>query len=213
MSLFDAFLGKSQRRDIQQSSAMAADRYKEGLEDFTSTQNKFLDRSVDFLQPDIGTGRDAQNVLRAALGLDGPEAQSAFFQNFQTDPGFQAATQAGIDQLDNSAASRGQLFSGGQIRDVADYGARRMEGAFDNRLSRLQQLGQTGSTQATNAAQLTSQAGNQIAGAQFGTNQLLANNAINTGNAVAQTRSIPINNLLGIAGAAAKGAGAYYGAQ
>jgi hypothetical protein len=106
------------------------------------------------------------------------------------------------------AAARGTLRSGGQQRDLFGYGQNALLGLFNNRLGQLAGLGQRGD--ATNLASVTGRsslfqnAGNNIANAGFGTNQLLANNQISTGNALAQADSIPINNWLALVNAGAK---------
>jgi len=210
--LAEGFTGKSQRRDITQGTEQAQGALRQGAEEFKDTTNDFLGRSTDFLQPDIEGGRNALAQLLAATGVSGRGAQIDFFNNFQTDPGFEAVTDAGIQGLDRSAAARGMLFSGGQLRDVGDFVGRRRNQAFNERLERLVGLAGIGSRQATNAAGFTQQAGSNIAGSQFGTNQLLANLAQSQGNALAQSRSIPINNLIAIGNAAAQGVGAFAGA-
>jgi hypothetical protein len=136
------------------------------------------------------------------------DAQSLFFNNFQQDPGFLASQKFGIDAAQKAAAARGSVLSGGQVRDLADYSQKNLLGLFQNRLAGLAGFGQQGN--AANIADVTGRsglyqnAGSRIADSLLGTNQLLANNAINTGNAMAQAEGIGINNILGVGNLAAK---------
>ena len=206
MGLFDSFLGQSQRNDISQASQQANSQYRRGLEDFTNTTKDYLGQSLsqfDPLNPSIQQGYNALGLYGNATGANGAGAQSDFYRNFQTDPGFNAQLQAGVNTLDRSAAARGLLHSGGQNRDLFSYGQKFMGDAFNNRLSQLFGLGQFGTTlganTAGNRANLLTGAGGNIANAQFGTSQLFANNAINTGNAMASASNQGINNILGAA--------------
>ena len=204
MGLFDAFTGKSQRRDIEQANALAQAALERGRAESIGTREDALERSLGFLEG----GRGAENLLLQALGVQGPEAQRTFTNELFT-PGFNDELQFGIDALDQSAAARGGLFSGNQLKSVADFGTRLKRDAFNTRVNQLFQLAGNAPAQ---SAQATLNTGDAIAGTQFGGAQLEANQATNFGNAMAQSRSIPINNLLAIGSAGAKAAGAYFGA-
>jgi hypothetical protein len=211
MGLFDAFFGNSQKDRISDASAAAGNLYRQGYDRFEETTRDYLGKSLapyQDLQPSIQQGQGANRLLSDALGVNGPEAQSLFYSGFQQDPGFQASLQQGVRTADMGAAARGTLRSGGQQRDLFGYGQNALLGLFNNRLGQLAGLGQRGD--ATNLASVTGRsslfqnAGNNIANAGFGTNQLLANNQISTGNALAQADSIPINNWLALVNAGAK---------
>lgn len=117
-----------------------------------------LERSLDFIDPELVAARGAQNLLNDATGVNGPEAQQAFFDNFQNDPGFQRELQERVNALDRSAASRGMLLSGGQLRAVGDEGQRFARSAFQDRLGRLQ-------TQAAPAREIAGRGAGLITGA------------------------------------------------
>ena len=196
MGLFDAFFGKSQRRDIEQANAQAQAALSRGREESIGTREDALERSLGFLEG----GRGAENLLLQALGVQGPQAQRAFANELFT-PGFEDELQFGIDALDQSAAARGGLFSGSQLKSVADFGSRLKRDAFNMRVNQLFQLAGNAPAQ---SAQATLNTGDAIAQTQFGGAQLDANRAINFGNALADTRSIPINNLLSLGTSIAK---------
>lgn len=202
MVSLDSFFGSGDRQvqDLTQANQLANQRLERGFDDFRDISSDFLGRSTSFLQPDIQAGTGARNQLLAALGVSGQDAQRDFFGNFQNDPGFNALLGAGVEALDASAASRGLLRSGGQQQALFDFGQRLQNQFFNDRLNRLTQLSNVGSSAGTNAASLTANTGQNIAGARFGLGQQLAANEINLANATAQARQQPLNNLLGLIG-------------
>jgi hypothetical protein len=209
-NLFDSFFGGAQKGRISDASGQAAAFYNKGQGQFGDATREFLDKSLApyaELQPSIQQGLGAQTLLSNALGVNGPEAQSLFFNNFQQDPGFQQSLQQGVRTADMGAAARGTLRSGGQQRDLFNYGQNALLGLFQNRLAGLAGLGQQGNAQnlasVTGRSGLFQNAGSRIADSLLGTNQLLANNSINTGNAMASAEGIGINNLLGLGNLAA----------
>ena len=197
MGFFDNFFGTTQANDISQASDMANRRYQQGLSQFTDTTKDYLGQSLSYLQPFAQAGGDTLKLLGGALGIYGQGPQQQFFGGLQNDPGYQAGMGAGVDALDKSAAARGMLRSGGQQRDLYSFGQRYLNDYANNRISQLGGLLTPTMGAAGSSADLTSQAGNNIAGAQFGTGQLFANNAINSGNALAKSRNVGINNILG----------------
>jgi hypothetical protein len=197
MGLWDSFMGKDQQKDLSAANAQANRNLSEGLASYTNTSNEYLDKSLGFLQPGMESGNKTLSLLGDILGLNGREAQSRYFSDFQTDPGFMASQQAGIQAADRGAAARGLMRSGGQQRSLFDFGQQNMAGQFQNRIGSLFGLLPAGMGAANTAAGLTSQTGTGIADAQFGTGQLLANQATNFGNAMAQSRGTGINNILG----------------
>jgi hypothetical protein len=127
-------------------------------------------------QPAIQGGTQARNALLNAVGLNGAEAQRQYFQNFETDPGFQQSINQGIQAIDRSAAARGGLNSGRTLKSVADYTTGRyLNEAFNNRMNRLTDL--------SNAGQNAINAQGQL-GANTATG--MGNNLITAGNAQAQ---------------------------
>lgn len=211
MGLFDAFLGNSQRDDLVRGRSESEAALAAARDTSIGTRKDYLDKSVEFLTPQIGAGTDSLNLLRAAFGLDGRDDQMAFYRDFETDPGFDTATKAGIDAFEGSAAARGGLFSGNAIKGITDFASRRRNDAYNTRINQLLGLYGQGAGASSGAAGLTADAGSQIADTQFGTGQFFANNATNFANAMAQSRGIPINNLLGVLGAGAKVVGAFNG--
>lgn len=196
--IIDAFTGKSQRRDLEQGAQQAQQARQAGLNQFQATTQAAQDQALGYVRPDFQRGEAANRLISMALGLEGREPQTQFFEGFQTDPGFQESVDYGIRSLDRSAASRGRLASGAQLRAVSDFAGTRLNDAFNRRIEQLLQLGRAGTTAGVNAANLVTGQQGEIAGAQFGTGQQQAADILNLANARAQSRSVPINNLIEI---------------
>ncbi|MEM9592230.1 MAG: hypothetical protein AAF967_13000 [Pseudomonadota bacterium] len=193
------------------------------------------DAALDFLDVDIDAGDAARENVLVALGLRGLDAQRDFFDNFQSDAGFQATLGAGLDAIDQSAAARGSIFSGGTQKDLFDFGQRQQASQFQDRLDRLTGLSTVGSNARANAANVSTGAGNALADLRasdadidlntsqglaglrtgegdlaFALGQLRANNATSFNNALADTRGQGINNLFRIATEGAKAAAGFF---
>ncbi len=189
------------------------------------------DAALGFLGADIDAGDAARENLLVALGLRGLDAQRDFFNAFEDDAGFQATLGAGLDAIDQSAAARGSIFSGGTQKDLFAFGQRQKAGQFQDRLNRLTGLSNLGSTARTNAANVSTGAGNRLADLRtrdadidvgmgqrlanlrtgegdlaFNLGRLKADNATSYGNAMADTRGQGINNLFRIGTAVANSA-------
>lgn len=78
------------------------------------------------LAPYASSGQSALQRISEMYGL-GTEGGDAFttkaIEDFKRSPDYQVALREGIRALDSSAASRGNLLSGGQIKAVQDRGA------------------------------------------------------------------------------------------
>lgn len=95
-------------------------------------------------QPYLDAGSDALDMYRASVGLNGIDAQKAFYQGFQTDPGFQASQDYATRGLENSNAIRGRGYGGNVIAGLGDYLQKNMLGAYQTRQSQLGGLVDTG---------------------------------------------------------------------
>jgi len=166
----------------------AGDNYTAGQSAFnraTGQANRTLgnaqDRALGYLDPYTQGGEGANRMYLDALGVNGGDAQSGYYSQFQNDPGFAAAMDAGREAIDRSAAARGGLNSGGMAKDLYSFGQRAQLDAYQNRLNRLQQLGSQGFAAAGQAANTVGQYQGQIAGNQIGA----GNVALGTQNALA----------------------------
>ena len=118
---------------------------------------------------------------------DAKGQQQKAMADFQTDPGYQFRIDEGVKAIDRSAASRGLLRSGAQIKAVSDYGQGTASQEYRNYFDRLLKLAGMGgeSTAAANntSAGLTSSAGNFITagGAARGSGYAQGANALASG--------------------------------
>lgn len=192
MGFFQDLLGSSQRKDLKQAKAQADTALQTG----TQQGNAYYDAATGTLQPFVQGGTQANDLYLNAIGVNGQDAQQQVQDNFLTDPfraqNGQLADEALVRSLNARGASRGGLAALAVSRANLERGSE----DYNNWLNRLQGA----STQGASAA--GAQAGVQTGQGDlnFGAGQQKAANAINYGNAMAQSRSIGINNILGIAG-------------
>ena len=208
-----------------QQNAMAAARA-----DLTGASNGY--------NPYAKQGKVAWQQLGNATGVNGMANQKDYAASFQTDPGFQAAQDYGMQGLQRSAAARGALDSGGAAKELYQYGQQGLLGQYNQRVQQLKDQANMGysatGAQAgvANTMANLDQTGGQIANTYYdksasipaqqgqvqqqGYNQM-ADYAIGTGNAQAQgTQNVAnarINAMSGVGKAAAGFAGYAGGAQ
>lgn len=96
--------------------------------------------SLEAFDPFLSAGTSALDEERAALGLAGPEAQQAFFDNFLQSPGALAAQREEEQAITRNALAIGDA-GGGRVRDELVRGASgRFARTLDTRLNRLSTL-------------------------------------------------------------------------
>ena len=89
-------------------------------------EKKGTKKAVGYLKPYEESGQGANTLLSDALGINGPEAQQRYFANFQNDPGYIAARDAGADTITQGSSLGGYLHSGATLKALQDYGQRLM---------------------------------------------------------------------------------------
>jgi hypothetical protein len=159
-------------------------------------------QALNFLAPYAKMGPGGMKLLSDALGINGPQKQAAYYQHFQTDPGYQATLNAGTNALEQSASAGGALRSGGTMKALFGYGQQQMQNQFQDRLARLLGLGQQGQMAATNQANISQAGSNNIAGYLSDIGGAQAGGTIDAANA----------NMGGILGAANANIGGFLGA-
>lgn len=182
----------------------------------TAAQERMFNKQIELQSPFREAGLTGQNRLMDLLGLSkntgaagyGSAAQPFSMTNYQADPGYAFRLSEGLKALDRTAAARGGLLSGNQLRGAVEFGqnlgTQEYQNAFNryyteraNQLNPLQSLMGTGQTSANT---LTNAAGN------FG--NAMAEQAINAGNARASGyvgQANAWNQALGGVGNAAMG--------
>lgn len=135
------------------------------------------------------------------ISYDSPEAnRNAFMSLFQSSPDYQFRLGEGIKALDRSAAARGMLGSGAQMKALQDYGQNTAAGEYNNWYNKLAQLAGYGQTATSNTAALGQQAAGQAGSA-----------LVSTGNQAGQLRASGYNNLASGVGKGFQNAFTFFG--
>lgn len=210
--LADLF-GDSQREDMERAKAASDASLKKGYDEASNTFQNYGQQALNYFTPYVNDGRRANVLYQDSLGVNGAQGgqnalaayQSARnpYLDYQMDQ-----TQRGMDARANA---RGSLNSGANALAVAR--ARQGMGYQDyaDWQNKLNSAGQQGYNAASTAGQMTQQQGQYLSDMRYGYGQQQAGQETNFGNAMAASRSIGINNLINIAGTAAKAASAYGG--
>lgn len=175
------------------------------LEKSIASQERMFERQVALQEPFRQVGLTAQNRLADLLGISGRTGMAGYgyglqpftMAQYKEDPGYAFRLKRGIDAMERTAAARGGLLSGNQLRGVTEFGqdlaSQEYQNAFNrfqsersNILNPLQSLAGVGQT-STNA--LTSAAGNLGAGTASAYGQLGAGTASAYGQLGAGTAS------------------------
>lgn len=145
----------------------AAKEQRKAIQAAIASQERMYAQTRGDLAPYRNVGSSSLYSLADLYGLptpDNPEGSDAFNENalarFKLSPDYQVAMREGIGAVDASAAARGNLLSGGQIKRLADYGAdlgAKGFGAYMNRLYQLAGMGENAAAQTGNAAITTGQ--------------------------------------------------------
>lgn len=147
----------------------------------TNTQEDIYGQTKATLAPFVTAGTGALTQLQSLLGLNPSGAQGAL-STLQNLPGYQFNVQQGQQALDRSAASRGMLLSGGQVKDSQAFGQGLASSQFNSYLSPLLSIYGTGESAGAQQGAYGAQTGASIANTITGG----ANNAAQTSLAGAQ---------------------------
>jgi hypothetical protein len=141
-------------------SAFAGSEQASGAKKGVNAQLSMYNQTRSDLAPYMNTGSQAFGQLGNLLGLNGPMNSASMLSQLQNYPGYQFAVQQGQQGLDRTAASRGLLLSGGQLKDTINYNqgmADQLYGTYAGQLSGAAGLGENAAAQTGNAATATGQ--------------------------------------------------------
>jgi hypothetical protein len=199
LSFLDSFFGTAQKRDIQAAHTNATAALDTGLANARTDYTGAIDR----LNPYAETGSGANAMYANALGVNGRGPQQTAVDNFMADP-FRAQNEQlaneNLARQFNGRAGPG-MGSGAFALAAARGNLERGTQDYQNYLTRLAGLG-------TQGAQVTGQQSGiqgQLGQTEYDAGNTRAGNEINYGNAMAASRGIGVNNLLGLAGTVIKG--------
>ena len=167
----------------------------------TAEQKRQFERQIELQEPFREVGVNALPEL-----VEASKYKPFTYEDFVVDPGYRFRLQEGLKALDHTAAARGGLLSGNQLRGITQFGQglaseeygnafNRYNIGFQNRLNPLQSLAGVGQT---TTATMANQAG------QYG--QSMAENALMRGNMKA-------SQYAGLANAATSGLSGYLNRQ
>jgi hypothetical protein len=125
-------------------------------------QQQRFNQAAGYEQPFIQGGQNALNQYYNATGVNGGQAEQSYYNNFQSDPGFQASVNYGLQQIQASSAAQGMGLSGNTLAALQNYSQRSLSQEYQTRLQDLFQGAQLGANSANAlAAASTSSAANQ----------------------------------------------------
>lgn len=142
------------------ASDRAADAVSNAAQQGADAQLAMFNQSRADLEPYRKTGEQALYSLADLSGVPRPVPGGGYSpgRSFEASPGYQFRLSEGVKALDRSAAARGQLFSGGQLKRLSQYGQGLASDEYNNwanRIASLAGLGQVGSSQSANLATQT----------------------------------------------------------
>jgi len=206
MSFFGSFFGNDQRKDIDRG-------FDYSTQQIGQAQNnvKQYSQQADALwQPYAQRGEQASQTYADSLGLNGTQGGQNALSAYQAgrNPYLSFEQDQSQKAMDRTANARGALNSG--MTAAANALARQKLGYQDYSgwQDRLNGLGQQGMQATGQRSNIAMQTGNALADL----NQTQAANGIQYSNALASSRNIGVNNLMGIAGLGLRGYGAMQGA-
>lgn len=145
---------------------MGANAQADAARNASNNQMSIYNQSRSDLMPYMSGGSNAFASLANLMGMGGPEASANMLAGLKNYPGYQFALSQGTQALDRSAASRGMMLSGGQLKDVTAYGQGMGSQLFGNYYNQLMGMSQLGESAAAGAGSLGQQAAGQAG--QFG---------------------------------------------
>lgn len=172
------------------ASRRAAKEQAAATRESTAAQERMFERQVALQEPFRQAGVNALPELIAASRYE-PFTMA----KFQADPGYGFRLKEGLRALENSAAARGGLLSGNQMRGVTQFGQELGSQEFTNafnryqaeraaRLNPLQSLTGMGQTTAQNLAGQAGQFGQAQAANAAAMGNIRASGYMNTANAL-----------------------------
>lgn len=185
------------------ASNQASQVQQQAAKDAQATQLQMYNQSRADRQPYNVTGQGAMTSLADLYGLPTPSnpnggtpmSSSTALAAFKGSPDYQFTQQQGLNGLDQSAASRGTLLSGGHTKDVLGYTTGLASQQFNNYANRLQSLAGIGENAATGNANAALSTGNSVAQTQLAGGAAQASGIVGGANAITSGLTGAATNL------------------
>jgi len=185
------------------AAGSAADAQLAGTAAGIAAQERMFDKQTELQKPFREAGLKGQNELMNLLGLSGDTgakdygtlAKAFTGQDMYKDPGYAFRLNEGVKALDRSAAARGGLLGGNQLRGVTqfgqDYGSQEYMNAFNRyqaerqaRLNPLQSLAGQAQTSANTLSSAAGNLGNSLSAAAADAGNIRASGYMGSANAI-----------------------------
>ena len=169
----------------------AAKAQLQGAREGAAAEERMFNRQVALQEPFREVGVNALPELVEASRYD-----PFTLEKFQADPSYQFRLREGLKALDSTAAARGGLLSGAQLRGVTRFGQElgsqefdkafnRYNIGFQNRLNPLQSLAGVGQTSTNTLSNAAGQLGSSLSNLAVGAGNARASGYAGTANALA----------------------------
>lgn len=145
------------------SAKKAAKQQTKAQQAALAEQRRQYDENKALLTPFITPGQNALATYSNAVGLNGRDAQQAFYNDFEFDPGFNTALDDALSDTSKRYAIYGDV-GGGLAKDLLKTGQSARMSAYDKRLAQIGGIADSGRS----AAGSLSSAGQANANAQSG---------------------------------------------
>jgi len=174
-------------------------------------QKEMFEKQVELQAPFREAGLKGQNQLLDLLGLSGNTKAAGYGslakpftgQDMYADPGYAFRLSEGVKALDRSAAARGGLLGGNQLRGVTQFGQDYASGEYMNAFNRYQAERQARLNPLQSLAGQAQTSANTLGNAASSLGNALGENAMNIGNIRASGYMGTANALSGALGSAA----------
>jgi hypothetical protein len=149
------------------ASHSAADKQSDAANAAQAQNQAQFDKNLELQKPWRDAGMGALSQLSAGVAPGGMFTQPFSYDQY-ADPGYQFRFQQGQRALDSSAAARGTMLSGGQLKSLVDYGQQagsqeygnaynRWNNDLTNRFNRLASVAGIGQTATRDVSQMGTQ--------------------------------------------------------
>lgn len=175
----------------------------------SDAQRAIFERQVELQEPFREAGLKGQNRLLEYLGLGGDVNAPGYGKyataefgmgKFQADPGYAFRMSEGMKALERSAAARGGLLSGANLKNTQRFGQELASQEYQNAFNRYQAT-RAGTLNPYQALAGTAQTSANVLGGQAGQlGQQLGSNIIGAGNAAAAGQIGAANAIVGSVG-------------
>lgn len=172
------------------ASGKAAREQTKAIDRGTASQERMFNRQVELQEPFRQVGVNALPEL-----VEASKYKPFTYEDFIVDPGYRFRLQEGLRALDRTAAARGGLLGGNQLRGITQFGQElgsqeygnafnRYNIGFQNRLNPLQSLAGVGQTTTATMANQAGQFGNVLGQAEATKGNIRASSYMGMANAL-----------------------------